>query len=106
MREISLYEPIGTDKEGNELNLIDIINEDNMDVIDDMIHNYHINVLPGYIESALTSRERTILAMRYGLEGYSPMIQKDVADKLDISRSYVSRIEKQALRKLRKALDT
>jgi RNA polymerase sporulation-specific sigma factor len=106
LREISLYEPIGTDKEGNELNLMDIINEDSLDVIDDMIHDYHIDVLPGYIESALTPREQTILAMRYGLDGRSARTQKDVAERLNISRSYVSRIEKRALHKLRKALDT
>jgi RNA polymerase sporulation-specific sigma factor len=105
-REISLYEPIGTDKEGNELNLIDIINEDSLEVLDDMIHHYHMEALPGYMESAITSREKTILAMRYGLDGRSAMTQKDVASHLNISRSYVSRIEKRALHKLRKALDS
>ena len=103
-REVSIYDPIGTDKEGNEIVILDIIGSENVNVLDKMIHD-HLCLLPSCISSLLSSREREIICMRYGLDGQSPLTQKEVARLLGISRSYVSRIEKKALGKLRGCLD-
>ncbi len=105
MHEVSLYEPIGTDKEGNEINLMDITGSDDISVIDTMIHDYNISKLPECIESALTPREMHLLAKRYGLFGEHACTQKEIAEQMGISRSYVSRIEKRALLKLRNELE-
>ena len=102
-REVSIYDPIGTDKEGNEIVILDIIGSEN--VLDKMIQDDHLCLLPSCISSLLSSREREIICMRYGLDGQSPLTQKEVARMLGISRSYVSRIEKKALGKLRGCLD-
>ena len=99
-REVSIYDPIGTDKEGNEIVILDIIGSENK-----MIQDDHLCLLPSCISSLLSSREREIICMRYGLDGQSPLTQKEVARMLGISRSYVSRIEKKALGKLRGCLD-
>ncbi|MBQ8923288.1 MAG: RNA polymerase sporulation sigma factor SigK [Lachnospiraceae bacterium] len=103
-REISLYEPIGTDKEGNEINLMDIIKSEDENILVDIINNDNINFVSKVFGTVLDEREQKIIAMRYGLFNNNPMTQKDVAAKLNISRSYVSRIEKKALLKLRDAL--
>ena len=102
-REVSIYDPIGTDKEGNEIVILDIIGSENVNVLDKMIQDDHLCLLPSCISSLLSSRE--IICMRYGLDGQSPLTQKEVARMLGISRSYVSRIEKKALGKLRGCLD-
>lgn len=104
-REVSIYDPIGTDKEGNEIVILDIIGSENVNVLDKMIQDDHLCLLPSCISSLLSSREREIIYMRYGLGGQSPLTQKEVACTLGISRSYVSRIEKKALGKLRGCLD-
>lgn len=100
-REFSLYEPIGTDKEGNEINLLDIVESDETDIAELVIRNDDIRQLYNLIFQNLDEREREVLVLRYGLFGKDPLTQKDVAKKLCISRSYVSRIEKKALSKLR-----
>ena len=103
-REISLYEPIGTDKEGNEISLMDIIKNDDENVLIDIIHNDNLSYVSKIFNKVLDKREQEIITMRYGLNGNDELTQKEVAKKLGISRSYVSRIEKKALLKLRGAL--
>lgn len=102
-KELSLYEPIGTDKEGNEINLLDIVEYDNADIADHIILEDNIAVLYHAIQNNLDARERKVLTLRYGLYGVHPLTQREVASALDISRSYVSRIEKKALNKLRRS---
>lgn len=104
-REVSIYEPIGTDKEGNEIVIMDIISASSACPLDRMINNDQLAALPGCISGLLTPREQRIISLRYGLTGYPPLTQKEVAGLLRISRSYVSRIEKKALSKLRGCLD-
>ncbi len=105
-REISLYEPIGTDREGNEINLLDIIEQDQDDVIDRMETADKLSRLAGLIRNTLSDREREIIALRYGLANEREVTQREIGRKLGISRSYVSRIEKRALEKLREAFET
>lgn len=99
-RDVYLDEPVDVDKDGNSMSLMDIIAEDDniVDRIDTMIKSRQ---LYGFVESCLDDRERQIIRHRYGLYGLKPLTQREVADKLNISRSYVSRIEKKALEKLR-----
>jgi len=100
-REVSLYEPIGTDKEGNEINLLDIIEQQQTDIVDEMEMCDNIRRMFVYLSECLTERERTILYLRYGLETGEEVTQCEIGEMLGISRSYVSRIEKKALEKLR-----
>ena len=100
-REVSLNEPIGTDKEGNEISLIDVIEGETIDVIERMELDQNTQKLYGLLENVLSEREKEILKLRYGLYGKSEMTQREIADKMGISRSYVSRIEKSAVAKLR-----
>ena len=100
--EVSLSETIDIDKDGNPLTYIDVIcSEDN--VVDDVELKIRTQKMMRLIKTVLTSRERLIVGMRYGLDGSKPLTQRETAEKLDISRSYVSRIEKSALEKLRDA---
>ena len=101
-REISLYEPIGTDKEGNEISLIDIIEYEDEDIPERITREQHLQKLRGFMDEVLTDREREILTLRYGLDGKEEKTQREVAKIYGISRSYVSRIEKKALLKLNK----
>jgi RNA polymerase sporulation-specific sigma factor len=101
----SLYEPIGTDKEGNEINLLDIVEYEGADITEQVILEDNIRQLYEYIQILLDQRELQVLTMRYGLYRQEPMTQQEVANQLSISRSYVSRIEKKALTKLRRAFD-
>ena len=101
--QVSLHDPIGTDKEGNEISLIDVLNNDD-DVLDEVEFNIQKSKLYEQLETILTPREREIVKLRYGLTPYGYKTQREIAQKLDISRSYVSRIEKRALKKLRKEL--
>lgn len=103
-REISLYEPIGTDKEGNEINLMDIIKSEDENILTEIINNDNINYIFKIYDRILDEREQKIISMRYGLTGNKELTQKEVSQILGISRSYVSRIEKKALLKLRDAL--
>ena len=100
-REVSLFEPIGQDKEGNEIHLVDVIEQQQPDIVESMELSGNIRKLFFLLEEALTERERQILIMRYGLNGAPEATQSQVGAKLGISRSYVSRIEKKALQKLR-----
>ncbi len=100
-REVSLYEPMGTDKEGNEINLLDIMEGPNEDVVDRLETNDNVKKLQRYVESCLPGREREIIKMRYGLGEYREMTQREIGEQMGISRSYVSRIEKKALKKLK-----
>lgn len=100
-REVSLYEPIGTDREGNEINLLDVIEQEQTDVVDRMEVEDRLRRLTGLIGERLTDREREIITLRYGLLGGHEITQREIGHKLGISRSYVSRIEKRALEKLR-----
>lgn len=104
-REFSLYEPIGTDKEGNEINLLDIVEYDGIDITDHIILEDNIRHLHHALASLLDKRELKVLTLRYGLFNTPPLTQREVAARLNISRSYVSRIEKKALTKLRKSFD-
>lgn len=100
-RDVSLFEPIGTDKEGNEINLLDIIEFQGKDILDEYDRRENIKWLYENIEKVLDKREQEIIYMRYGLRGNTEITQRQAALKLNISRSYVSRIEKKALEKLR-----
>ena len=100
-REVSLYEPIGQDKEGNEIHLLDIIEQQQPDIIECMEYAGNLRKLLVSLEECLTERERQILILRYGLNGRPEVTQSEIGLQLGISRSYVSRIEKRALHKLR-----
>lgn len=101
-KEVSLYEPIGTDREGNEIKLYDIIETDEEDVSEKIYLRENIQKLYEKVESELSDRERLVLKMRYGLYSGEEYTQREIARQLSISRSYVSRIEKSAVEKLRK----
>ena len=101
-RDISLYEPIGTDREGNEIQLFDIIETEEEDAHHKVEFGEDIRRLYQKVESELSPRERTVLKMRYGLYNEEEYTQREIAGQLGISRSYVSRIEKSAIEKLRK----
>ena len=101
-KEVSLYEPIGTDREGNEIKLYDIIETDEEDVSEKIYLRENIQKLYEKVESELSDRERLFLKMRYGLYSGEEYTQREIARQLGISRSYVSRIEKSAVEKLRK----
>lgn len=102
--DLSLSDALDTDGDGNSLALIDILAQD-----DDMLENLSAAEMRknvrGYVEKVLDDREREIIRLRYGLSGEAPLPQREVAERCGISRSYVSRIEKKALEKLRKAFD-
>lgn len=100
-KEVSLYEPIGTDHEGNEIQLFDIIETDCDDVLHKLTLENDIKLLYQRLESALSPRERIVLKLRYGLYNEDEYTQREIANYLGISRSYVSRIEKSAIQKLR-----
>ena len=101
-KDVSLYEPIGTDREGNEISLLDIIEHnapgilEKIDLKDNILHLYEV------LDQVLSKRECQVIKMRYGLYNRRSLTQREVADILGISRSYVSRIEKTAVQKLRK----
>ena len=103
--DVSLFEPIGTDKEGNQIQLMDVIENDDIDVSNNILKNESIDKLNKYIKEVLSEREYYILVQRYGLLGHEEMTQRQIAKILGISRSYVSRIEKRALDKLKKVLE-
>ena len=100
-REVSLYEPIGTDREGNEIQLFDIIETQDCDAHQKLALREDIKLLYSKVESILSPRERLVLKMRYGLYNEEEYTQREIAQRLGISRSYVSRIEKSAIEKLR-----
>ena len=103
-REVSLFEPIGTDKEGNEISLLDVIEQVQEDVVEQMYERENIRRLKILMQQVLTQREREIIELRYGLQTGTEVTQREVGERFQISRSYVSRIEKRALLKLREGL--
>ena len=104
-QDVSLNETIDTDKDGNPLTLMDIMAVDDI-ILDELDRKLNGRKLGQFIREELTDRERQIIIMRYGLGGREPMTQKKVAKIMNISRSYVSRIETKALKKLKKRYDT
>lgn len=104
-REVSLYESMGTDKEGNEVNLLDLIEYVQPDALEQLENQENIERLRGVFGKVLSGREREIIAFRYGLKTGDEVTQREVGEMMGISRSYVSRIEKRALLKLRRALE-
>ena len=104
-KEISLYEPIGTDKEGNEINLLDVIEGQQTDVVDRLTLCENLQRMFFLLDHCLTPREREILFLRYGIMGEKEQTQSEIGKKLGISRSYVSRIEKKALLKLKEEFE-
>ena len=100
-REVSLYEPIGTDKEGNEINLLDVIESAPVDIVEECYIRENTSYLLRSLKKVLTDKEYQVICYRYGLFGAEEETQREIAGRLCISRSYVSRIEKNALHKLR-----
>lgn len=100
-REVSIYEPIGTDKEGNEISLLDILKQEQTDIIDEMDTRENISRLNMIIDKCLNEREKEIILLRYGLITGKEVTQREIGEYFHISRSYISRIEKRALQKLR-----
>lgn len=103
-QDISVNEPIDTDSEGNPLTLMDIISTED-EIVEDIYKMTMLKKLSAEVEKIKDPREKAIIMMRYGLDGMRPMTQLEVSKRLNISRSYVSRIEKKTLKELRKALE-
>lgn len=103
--DVSLQEPIGTDSEGNDIALIDILQGDNEDISDEVEKKMQIGILNKNMDKVLTKREKTIIELRFGIGGRQAKTQKEIAKMLGISRSYVSRIEKRAIGKLGKLFE-
>jgi len=103
--EVYLQDPIGIDKEGNEISLMDILSSDKDSIVEIVENKIQVKKLYTKINTVLQERERTIIEMRYGLIDGNPKTQREIAKLLGISRSYVSRIEKRALKKLFKELN-
>ncbi|NLM41600.1 MAG: sigma-70 family RNA polymerase sigma factor [Firmicutes bacterium] len=102
-QEIKLYDPIGADREGNEISLMDILSSDQDEVLDTVVLNIDRDRLAEHFH-CLSPRERTVLELRFGLGQQEKLTQRQIGRKLGISRSYVSRIEKRALGKLLQAM--
>lgn len=100
-RESSLYEPLGTDSEGNSIRLLDIIECEEEDVLERVDMEEKKGKLYELIREQLSDREREIICLRYGILGTREVTQREIAEIMGISRSYVSRLEKKALKKLR-----
>ena len=104
-KEVSLYEPIGVDKDGEAVSLVDVIEMENKEVLEDLILGQDIQELYEAYQCCLKEQEQAVIGMRYGLFGKQPRTQREIAAALGISRSYVSRIEKKALLKLRRGME-
>ena len=100
-REVSYYEPIGTDKQGNEINLLDVIESQEPDAFSLVTAKDDVKKIYELLPKVLTEREMEVLRFRYGLYGEKEYTQREVAERMGISRSYISRIEKTAIEKLR-----
>ena len=98
-KNVSLYEPIGIDKDGLEVQLVDVLPTDEELVIDEVNHNERLPALTKYLD-VLDERELKIISLRFGLNNQNEYTQKEISKMYNISRSYVSRIEKRALTKL------
>ena len=104
-RDVSLYEPIGTDKEGNEISLLDVTLSKQEDFAEMISRREDISKVRRLVSTVLSDREKEIITMRYGLSDEQELTQREIGEKLGISRSYVSRIEKKALLTLKKAFE-
>lgn len=102
--EVSINLPIGKDKDGNEISLNEILGTDSDDIINRIDRKIHIQNMINTISDILSDREKKVLIYRYGLSGFDSLTQREIAKILGISRSYVSRIEKKAVEKLRDAM--
>ncbi|MBB3867526.1 RNA polymerase sporulation sigma factor SigK [Geobacillus sp. NFOSA3] len=98
-KDVSLHEPIGQDKEGNEISLIDVLKSEGNDIIDEIQLNMELEQVKKYID-VLDEREKEVIISRFGLDMQREKTQREIAKELGISRSYVSRIEKRALMKM------
>lgn len=103
--DVSLQEPIGTDAEGNEITLIDVLGTDGGEVHGEVERRVSLESVRALVNTCLKGRERTVIEMRYGLLDGNSHPQQEVARRLGISRSYVSRIEKKAMERLRQAFE-
>lgn len=103
-QEVSISLPIGNDKDGNEISLFDIIGTETDEISDNLNLKIQIDRLYNAIDQQLTKREKEIIIKRFGLFGFEPETQREISKEINISRSYVSRIEKKALEKLKAAL--
>lgn len=99
IKNVSINESIGFDKDGNEIMIIDVLKSDKVDILEDIDNKNNIMLLNKYL-NVLNNRERQIIEKRYGLNNQDELTQKEIAKLLKISRSYVSRIEKRALTKI------
>lgn len=104
-KEVSLFDPIGVDKEGNEISLLDIIESDEKDMIAEMDLADNLKKLYALVSEVLNDREKQVICQRYGIGGIREITQRQIGEQMGISRSYVSRIEKKALEKLRQAFE-
>ena len=100
-REVSLFEPIGVDKDGETVSLVDVIEAEGKETLDSIILDQDVKELYQAFETCLKDNEKQVLSLRYGLFGKREHTQREIAGVLGISRSYVSRIEKKAIEKLR-----
>ena len=103
-REVSIYDPIGTDKDGETVSLLDILEAEGKEALEQVILKQDIRMLYEAYEQNLKDTEKTVIRMRYGLFGSREHTQREIADEMGISRSYVSRIEKRAIEKLKAGL--
>ncbi|MBQ1688891.1 MAG: RNA polymerase sporulation sigma factor SigK [Lachnospiraceae bacterium] len=104
-KTVSLSEPIGADQDGNEICLQDILEGNQEDLANKLDQENNIKQLAIFMKKVLSQREQEILILRYGLENKTEMTQREIAKKMHISRSYVSRIEKKAIEKLKNCFD-
>ena len=103
-KEVSLYEPIGVDKDGETVSLVDVIEMENRNTLEELILDQDIKELYQAFKKCLKPNEQTVVQMRYGLFGSKEYTQREIAQAIGISRSYVSRIEKKAVEKLRRGM--
>ena len=104
-REVSIYDPIGADKDGETVSLLDILEAGDREVLETVIIKQDVKILYEAYKENLTDMEQTVIRMRYGLFGTKEHTQREIAEKLGISRSYVSRIEKRAVGHMREATE-
>lgn len=104
-KEVSMYEPIGKDKEGNEISLIEVVGRENEDSVENFMFEERVRYIYNNVDKVLKPREKEIIGRRFGLWGMKEQTQSELAMKMGISRSYVSRIEKKALDKLHGLLE-
>ena len=102
INEVSLQDPVGCDREGNEVTLIDILKSEGPELTEDVETRFRVRAMLQKMEETLEEKEKRVLILRYGLGGREPLPQREVAKRMGISRSYVSRIENAAMEKMKK----